>query len=347
MNNNQYTLEHRKGQHLTEEERHSIQIRLRDDWNINRIAKELGRPYNTIKNEIKRGTVTVYNGKRFRYKAKEGKRVYEEHRQNCRKPYKRLECSAFISYVQEQFFGDKQWSLDACVGYAIENKLFSRSEMVCTKTLYNYVDLQLLSIKNIDLPDKLKRKTKTKKVRKNKRKLGESIENRPEAINQREEFGHWEGDSVLGSKNADEPAIFTIVERTTRDAIWLKVADHSAAAITQALESLKAEYGDKFSQVFKTITADNGSEFAELTDEAPEGTKVYFTHPYSSWEKGTNECHNRLLRRFIPKGKSIADYTQEEISFMADWCNGLPRKILNYRTPEELFEAELDKIYCA
>lgn len=347
MNNNQYTPERRKGQHLSAEERYMIQIRLQDKWNINQIAKELGRPYNTIKNEIARGKVSLYNGKVFRYKAKAGERAYKEHRQNCRKPYKRLECRDFIAYVQEQFFGKKQWSLDACVGYAIENNLFPRSEMVCTKTLYNYVDLQLIAIKNIDLPDKLKRKVKAKKTRENKRNLGESIENRPEEINQREEFGHWEGDSVLGSKNADEPAIFTLVERMTRDAIWLKVADHSATAITQALEGLKAEYSDKFAQIFKTITADNGSEFAELTAKTPEGTKVYFTHPYSSWEKGTNECHNRLLRRFIPKGKSIADYTQEEISFMADWCNGLPRKILNYRTPEELFEAELDQIYCA
>ncbi|MFI3228508.1 MAG: IS30 family transposase [Clostridia bacterium] len=347
MNNNQYTSEHQKGQHLSEEERYIIQIRLQDKWNINRIAKELGRPYNTVKNEIARGTVSLYNGKVFRYKANEGQRVYEEHRQNSRKSYKRLECSDFISYVQEQFKGEKKWSLDASVGYAKKNELFPRSEMVCTKTLYNYVDLQLISIKNIDLPEKMKRRIKAKKTRQNKKKLGESIENRAEEIEKRDEFGHWEIDSVLGSKNGDEPAICTIVERMTRNTLWLRVLNHSAAAITQALEGLKIEYGDKFSQVFKTITADNGSEFAELTKISFQNTKVYFTHPYSSWEKGTNECHNRLLRRFIPKGKSMANYTQENISFMSDWCNGLPRKILNYHTPEELFEAELDKIYCA
>lgn len=75
--------------------------------------------------------------------------------------------------------------------------------------------------------------------------------------------------------------------------------------------------------------------------------KVYFTHPYSSWEKGTNECHNGMLRRFILKGKSISDYTSDKICFFADCINGLPRRILGYRTPEQLFDRQLDRIYAA
>ena len=88
--------------------------------------------------------------------------------------------------------------------------------MVCTKTLYNYVDLGLLPIKNIDLPEKLKRNTKSSNARKSRRILGKSIEERPETVNSREEFGHWEIDSVLGKKKDTEPAIMTIVERQTR-----------------------------------------------------------------------------------------------------------------------------------
>ena len=104
-------------------------------------------------------------------------------------------------------------------------------------------------------------------------------------------------------------------------------------------------FGIKASTVFKSVTGDNGSEFARLAELASQGTSVYFTHPYSSWEKGTNECHNRLLRRFIPKGVSMAGYSTEDIAYMADWTNTLPRKILGYRTPEELFDEELDRIY--
>ena len=100
-------------------------------------------------------------------------------------------------------------------------------------------------------------------------------------------------------------------------------------------------------QVFKAITGDNGSAFVGFLFIEDGNSKVYFTHPYSSCEKGTNECHNRILRRFISKGKSISDYTADEICFFADFINGLPRKILSYSTPEELFDRQFDYIYAA
>ena len=87
------------------------------------------------------------------------------------------------------------------------------------------------------------------------------------------------------------------------------------------------------------LKSNNGS----LDEE--KGISAYFTHPYTSCEKGTNECHNKMLRRFVPKGKSIHEYSADDILFFADIINGLPRKILNYHTPEELFEKQLDLIY--
>lgn len=344
MDNPNYSTETRKGQHLSFEEREEIQIRLKDNWSKYKIAKSLGRAYNTIKTEIDRGTVEQYNGRIKRYKATVGQIKYESNRQNSRKQYKRLKVSRFVKWIEEQYRSEK-WSFDVCVGRALESKEYSRDEMVCTKTLYNYADKGLIGIKNIDLPEKLRRNTKPKVVRQNKKNLGKSIEERPDSILERKEFGHWEFDSVLGTKKANEPVVLTLVERMTRNAIWIKARDHSAAAVSEALSSLEVEFGDRFSKVFKTITADNGSEFAELIDTKPDNTEVYFTHPFSSWEKGTNECHNRILRRFIPKGESISDYSNDDISFMADWANSLPRKILEYKTPEELFDEQLDLIY--
>lgn len=102
----------------------------------------------------------------------------------------------------------------------------------------------------------------------------------------------------------------------------------------EALQTAFEPYSECISSVFKSITADNGSEFARLSELKDKGIAVYFTHPYSSCEKGTNECHNRMLWRFILKGKSIADYTQEDIAYFADIINGLPRKLLSYKTPE-------------
>lgn len=343
MDTQNYTTEHRKGQHLLAEERHEIEVRLKDGWTVYRIAKKLGRSYNTIKGEIARGTVSLYNDKVFRYKAKAAEERYKENRRNSRRQYKRLEVSSFIRYVEGHFA--EGWSLDACAGRALESGQFRREQVVCTKTLYNYVDRGLVGIKNIDLPEKLRRNTKKEKARKNKRILGDSIELRPENVGLREEFGHWEFDTVVSGKGENEPCAVTLTERKTRNSLWVKASAHTADAVQSAIQSVMSHFGSKAAAVFKTVTSDNGSEFTRLTELTSQGTKVYFTHPYSSWEKGTNECHNKLLRRFIPKGGSMSSYTAEDIAFMADWANALPRKILGYRTPEELFEAELDRIY--
>lgn len=347
MDNPNCNTKHEKGQHLTYENRIEIQLRLKDGWTNAQIAKEIGCAYNTIKNEIARGTVSMYNGHVKRYKADAGQAAYGENRRNSRKQYKRLAVSKFIAYVNKKFFGPDEWSLDACVGSALRNRTFTREEIVCTKTLYNYVDAGLLKIKNINLPDKLKRNTKVKRIRTNVKKLGKSIEERPRSIDNRDEFGHWEIDTVLGGKSDNEAAVLTIVERMTRNSIWCKISGKTAEAVSAAFGQLREEYGSRFSQVFKTITGDNGSEFAELIKQEIGGTQVYFTHPYSSFEKGTNERHNGLLRRFIPKGHKIDNYSDDDISFIADWSNGLPRKILGYQTPEEMFETELDRIYTA
>ena len=141
-----YTTKVRKGQHLTAEERHDIEVHLKDGWSTYKIAKHLGRSYNTVKDEIERGTVLLYNGKVKRYKASVGEQVYKAHRQNSAKKYRALETSSFLQYVAVQF-KNKGWSLDACFGNALVKGLFPRNEMVCTKTLYNYVDLGLLPLR--------------------------------------------------------------------------------------------------------------------------------------------------------------------------------------------------------
>ena len=98
---------------------------------------------------------------------------------------------------------------------------------------------------------------------------------------------------------------------------------------------------------YKAKSKDNGPEFANFSNVEINGIKVYFAHPYSSWERPINERTNRILRRFIPKGKSIESYTDNEIRMFSDEINSLPRKRLLYHTPEEMFEKELDKIYAS
>lgn len=342
-----HTTNSRKHKHLNYQERVIIQVRLNDGYSPYKIAKELGRASNTIRNEIVRGTVSqIKQGKLVKvYLADAGDSIYKKNRENCCPKYKRLKCIAFINFVCTQM-KQSNWSVDACFGYALSNNLFQRSEMVCTKTLYNYIDLQLLEVRNSDLPMKLRRNTKTKHIRTNKRRLGTSIEERPADILTREEFGHWEIDTVIGTKDKNDSVLLTLAERQTRQFIVRKIASKTADAVQKELAIIKEYFGDKFSQVFKSITSDNGQEFAELYKlEDEHHVKVYFTHPYSSCERGTNERHNGLLRRFLPKGNSLNGYTSDEIAFIEDWCNTLPRKILKYQTPEECFEKQLDLIY--
>jgi IS30 family transposase len=98
---------------------------------------------------------------------------------------------------------------------------------------------------------------------------------------------------------------------------------------------------------FKSITTDNGSEFLDFTNVKQRGTDVYFAHPYASWERPVNERHNGLLRRYIPKGVSIENFSPKQVLFFADELNGRPPKRLGYRTPEELFDDFLDSVYAA
>lgn len=339
------TTEHKKGQHLSYEHRVLIELRLKDGWSANRIAKEINCAPNTVRNEIERGSVTIYNGKVRRYKAAAGQAAYEKNRKSCCRRYDLLTKSDFISFVEEKFF-QEQWSLDACVGNALEQGLFTKEQIVCTKTLYNYVDLGLINIKNINLPEKLRRSPKKQRIRENKRILGRSIEERPAEIDDRSEFGHWEADLVIGSKSGKDDALLTLIERKTREYWMIRIPGRDPNGVMEALASLREEYSEHWDEIFKTITTDNGSEFSKLSElENVSKTLVYFAHPYSSCEKGSVERHNGLIRRFLPKGHRIDSFSNERLIQIEIWCNSLPRKILNYRTPDELFEEELDRIY--
>lgn len=339
---------HSKGKHLNYDELHLIEIRLRDGWTANRIAvEELHCSPNTVRNAIKKGMTSLYHGKVKRFKAKTAWEAYRKNRQNCCRHYDALEKRRFLQYVERKFH-EEGWSLDACAGRALADGSFSREQTLCTKSLYNYVEMGFINVKGIDLPKKLSRKPRKTYCNENKRVLGRSIEERSVEVAERQEFGHWETDLVIGSKTGDDNVLLTLIERKTRNLQVIRLLDKTADSVLAAFENMKKELGDRFSDVFKTITTDNGSEFARLSElEIGTQTKVYFAHPYSSWEKGSIENHNGLIRRFLPKGRRIDSYSPEDILAAELWANNLPRKILGYKTPDEALEAELDKIYCA
>src|SRR5690625_5258490 len=327
----------RKFTHLTEIERGQIAAYLDEDLFMNEIGRRVGRNVSTISREIRRGTVEQIDTNRKPYKRyfpDVGARVYEENRKNCRAHETVMKAWEFTSFVEEKILEDK-WSPDVAIGYAKRHDKFEYVPSI--KTVYNWIDEGRLSVINMDLAMKLRRSTKKRKSRKHKKVLGTSIEERPDHIETREEFGHWEIDTVLGHKSKDN-ALLTLVERKNRNKIIRRLPSKSAPAVTEVLDSILAEYSEP-SNTFKTITADNGSEFSELSDQGEKAEiDVYFSHPYASWERGSNERHNGLIRRFIKKGQPIHSYSDKQIEEVEKWMNTLPRKILEYQQPEEKFQ---------
>ena len=176
---------------------------------------------------------------------------------------------------------------------------------------------------------------------------GESIEQRPEEIDEREEFGHWEGDTVYSGrgKRKTTRALLTLTERKTRKEIIIAIPNRKAETVVKALDALERKLGARrFRAIFKSITFDNGTEFAaaeglerSCVNKRLPRTKVYFCHPYSSWERGTNENTNGMIRRRFPKGTNFAAVTNAQIAQAENWINNYPRKILGYKSSEIVF----------
>ena len=214
-----------------------IQIRLKDGYSLRAIARELTCSPITISSETKRGSTLLYNGTKRR--PEDRRSTKRTGKAFCRR-YSYLGKKAFIEPVEKKFFFTG-WALDVCVGNALIAGDFTRNQVVCTKMLYNYVDMGVLNIRNHNLPMKLRRKTKKHLLRLNKRKLGRSIEERLKEVEERKEFGHWECDLVIGAKSGQDEALLTLLERKTREFMIVKLPDKSAKSVMAAFETLLDE----------------------------------------------------------------------------------------------------------
>lgn len=339
MAQEQYSAKRREFQHLTSEKRAQIEILPRQRMPKAQIARAVGIARSTLYNELKRGGVVqkdTHLRLYMKYFGDAGQRVYEEHRRNSRPPLKLAQAYAFIAYAERQILEEKHAPETIC-GEARRSGRFE--QMVCAKTLYNYIDQQLLKVRNIDLLLKVKRKTSVKHGRKHRHLFGMSIKERPESVNSREEFGHWEIDTVVGTQ--DSSAVFlTMDERKTKFRHILKLPSRSAEAVEQGIRQLREIYGARFSSVFRSITSDNGSEFASLSQALPE-TQIYYAHPYSAYERGLNEKQNSLLRRFFPKGRSLDGVSPDAVQRVQNWINRFPRKAFGFASPCEIFQTVL------
>jgi IS30 family transposase len=217
-----------------------------------------------------------------------------------------------------------------------QNKLFETT--ICVKTFYNYLDDNLfLGISNKDLL--VKKNGKKRDYHKIRTAItnvkGTSIADRPAEIDNRDETGHYEMDTVVG-KQGTKTVLLVLSERMMRKELIFKIKGKTQEEVIRIIDSIEGKMGCiKFSQTFKSITTDNGGEFLNfegieksLFNENKKRTKMYFAHPYSSWERGTNENTNKMIRRFIPKGVDISNYSDEDIERIQNWINNYPRRIL-------------------
>jgi IS30 family transposase len=344
------TKRERRGKHLNLDERIILERLLKHRKSKKEIATILDRSIKTIRREIKRGMVERKKSDWSTYRtycADKGQVLYMEGAKK-RGRKKILETNPHLALHIRNKIKEEKLSPDV-IAHTMEAAIGIK---VCTKTIYNYIDArEIPDIHNADLLEKIYRKKRSKKMilRKDRRcPERKSIEERSDRVNNREDFGHWEIDLVVGKRKGSGAALLTLVERQTRYSIIEKLQDQTQQSVVKALNKLERRLGvNSFRQQFKSITADNGSEFlnVELLEKSinsnQKRTTFYYAHPFASWERGSNENGNRMIRRFIPKGSDIGDYTRKYIKDVEEFMKNLPRKIIDYLTPKEYYEIQL------
>lgn len=327
-----------------------LEALLKAGLNKKQIAAQLGVCLATVYNELKRGEYTY---KRYSYTDYWGERHYKPatgYSPNIAEDKYRLNMSAhgaplklgndydFVRYVEKRVCADKV-SPSAVCGEIKRNR--PCKTVVSKTTMYRYIAQGLfMGIHSEHLPFGQRRKHYRKTVAKRPPK-GTSIEQRPDDILKRDKFGHWEMDCVVG-KQYTRNVLLVLTERQTRYEIVMKMPNRKATTVVRYLDKLERKHSKRFRKLFKSITVDNGSEFAdfaglETSVYGGKRTAVYYCHPYTSCERGTNERINRDIRRLFPKGTDFSTVSDKRVQAAAQWVNAYPREIFGFGTSAEAF----------
>ena len=341
----------RKYQHLNYVEKTQIERWYNiDKKRCSEIAKLLNKSVRTIQREIKRGVVenlTTELEVIYVYSAKVSEQKYR-YNMTAKGPDIKLGNDYKLTQYIENGIKNERKSPEILVA-EIKRKADEFSIVVCAKTIRNCIEKKILDLKKDDMIYKKKYVDKNKEKEHCDRVPAEkSIEFRPQEANDRSEYGHWEGDLIVG-KEGKGAALLTFTERKTREEIIMKIPGKKAEYVAKALDTIERKYKNKFYNKFKSITFDNGGEFRNwkaLEKSYNNGrkiarTQIYYAHPYRSGERGSNENANRLIRRFIPKGIDITPISEEFIQKIEDWINNYPRAMFNYKSTNEI----LSEIY--
>ena len=313
----------------------------------------LGKHESTIRRELKRGMV-VHEMANPPFEKKEYNADYAQNdakdKASAKGPELKLGRDWALVKRVTNLIKKKKYSPYAVIE-AFNQKGWPSKTRICEKTLYNYIaEGYMGELQEEDLLYAGRRRKKKGGVKRHSRaaNAAKSISKRPKAATDRSEFGHWEIDTVVSGVGTSPTCLLTLTERKTRFEIVRKIEERTMDAVTREIDILERQIGVlSFRRMFKTVTGDNGSEFSDIAGlERSAVSKqprlsLFFAHPYSSFERGTNENHNGIIRRFIPKGVDIGDYSKQVVRATQDWMNSYPRKILKGLTPLMALRAEL------
>ena len=358
--NNTLKLKENQYRHLNENDRCTIQalIEQKDNngkrlFNNTYIANYLGVHRSTISREIKKRRqhkmyIRTGKTKTLPYSASYAQKDAQFKRGLSKGEYKLRKYKKMAEFIENKIKQDK-WAPDAIVGYMKSHNMFDNEgfDSITVPTIYNAIRYNIIKVK---LEDTRRMKENPDYKYKEKAdlpasKVEYSIDKRPDSIDKRLYFGHFELDTVIGTSKGKHECLMTLTERKTRFEIIFKLNGKTSEEVVDKFNKLKNYLKSNYDKVFKSITTDNGSEFSDfLSIIENTKTKIYFCHPYCSGEKGTNEKNNGMIRYFIPKKTLIENYSSKDINKIAEWMNNYPRKILNYKTPlEALIENLNDK----
>lgn len=309
--------------HLSREERYQIHSLMKVGQNSSQIAAVLGRHRSTISRELIRGR---------------GQRGYRPE-QACKQAQHRAQGSRNARRVDARVWSD----VASCL------ELQWSPEQIAAKVPVSHESVYLHVYDDKKRGGQLHKHLRSQKARRKRYARGRDrrgqipnrcpISERPAHIEDRKQVGHWEGDTVIGA--AHQQAIVTLVERKSGYAVLAKVVNKTADLVSQAIENKLHPLAPRV----KTLTVDNGKEFANhiKVDQAL-GIQTYFADPYCSWQRGSNENFNGLLRQYIPKKRRMETVTDEELTMIQNRLNHRPRKRLGFKTPHEVFHASLNRV---
>jgi IS30 family transposase len=290
------------------------------------IAAELGRARSTIGREIARNSVVG------EYSAVAAQTLAQERRRD--RPLVRKMAQPDVSdFVRSRLVCS--WSPDQIAGRSKSDFADDRRRQISHQTIYTWIQSQPADDRRHF--SSFLRRAGSRSPREDRRGRipnQVSIEGRPKVVDKRRRYGDWEGDTVVGARHSG--AVVTLVERKSGYLLTVKSCDRKARRVAGKIESRLEKLPERLR---RTVTFDNGKEFAEHERLAERlDLDVYFAKPYCSWQRGTNEHTNGLLRQFIPKGTDFHSVSWQELKYYTNLINDRPRKRLGYRTPAEVFE---------